>query len=481
MAPGPTGAPSDAPPQPGRRGNRWRHVLGMAALFVLALIVLGVEASTAPFEGDEADYTATSRYFGYWFQPGGLQREEWDGNHWTRTQPPLTRYIIGSWLMARGHDLESLNQPYVSTASSFEVNRRKGRVPTDDVLAAARQPMVLLGAGAVTLLYPLGVLLSGPLAGMVAVGLALSSPFLRYTLVHAWAEAPLACFMLLAAVLAALAVRRLVTREARLPGEPTGRHWLWWGGALGLALGLASATKLTGLVGAPLLAAGVALVLVWQRRALTAAQVRGLLAAAAWATVIMLLVIVAVNPFLWRGPVVGLSSMVAQRQREMAEQQEQWPEYAVLRVAERPWLTAVGVTRVGPWGEVVPVAVPTGLGLGLLGIIVSARRLRRQQAGDDPSSNGVHAPNGDGAAILMLLVWLAGYTAAIVAGLGLNYPRYFLPSMLLLIPFMGAGAAFVVERALRLWRGRAAIPVAAREPHQSSVQPPVQPQVPESA
>lgn len=466
-------------PQVGRRGGRWRHAVSMAVLFVLALVVLGAEASTAPFEGDEADYTATSRYFGYWFMAGGLQREEWDGNHWTRTQPPLTRYIVGAWLMARGYDLESLNKPYVSTASSFEVNRSKGRVPTDDVLAAARQPMVLLGAGAVTLLYPLGVLLSGPLAGLVAVALAISSPFLRYTLVHAWAEAPLACFLLLAAVLAALAVRRLVSGGARsLPGGRAGARWRWWGGglvlALGLALGLAAATKLTGLVGAPLVVAGVAVILLWQRRTLSAEQVRGLVTTAASATVVMLLVIFAVNPFLWRGPVEGLSSMVAQRQREMTEQQKQWPEYAVLRVAERPWLTAVGITRAGPWGDVVPVAVPVGLGLGLLGVVVSAGRLRRQEiAGDSASTvaaapNGSQAPNGDGATIMMLLVWLLGYTAAIVAGLGLNYPRYFLPSMLLLIPFMGAGTAFIVERVLHLTRGRAATP---RTAHQSQMHP----------
>jgi len=454
----------------------------MAALFLLALVVLGAEAAAAPFEGDEADYTATSRYFGYWLQPGGLQRSEWDGNHWTRTQPPLTRYIIGAWLMARGYDLESLNQPYVSTASSFEVNRRKGRVPTDDVLAAARQPMVLLGAGALTLLYPLGVLLGGPLAGFVAVGLALSSPFLRYTLVHAWAEAPLSCFMLLAAVLAALAVRQLIsaseagTRKLR---------WLWWGGALGLALGLASATKLTGLVGAPLLVGGVAGVLVWQRRTLAAAQVRALLALATVAILVMLAVFVAVNPFLWRGPLDGLASMVAQRQREMAEQQEQWPEYAVVSVAERPWLTAIGVTRAGPWADLTPVAVPVGLGLGLLGLVASMRRLRRRpavvaqvsQAADALTSHSAPAPNGDGAAVVLLLVWLAGYTAAIMVGLGLNYPRYFLPSALLLIPFMGAGGALLADgvRHLLRARGRRLVPQHASAP------PVAHPPVPESA
>src|SRR3954452_8402555 len=190
------------PPQPTRQpsASTRLHALVTLGIFLLALVVLGVEARGSPFEADEADYVATSRYFGYLVLQRDASRKEWGSNHWTRTQPPLTRYIVGAWLTGWGYDLEKLNQPYVSTASSFEVNRQKGRVPTDDVLARSRQPMVLLGAGAVALLYPLGVLLGGALAGtatgvlagVAAALLALSSPFVRYTLVHTWAEAPLA-------------------------------------------------------------------------------------------------------------------------------------------------------------------------------------------------------------------------------------------------------------------------------------------------
>jgi hypothetical protein len=50
----------------------------------------------------------------------------------------------------------------------------------------------------------------------------------------------------------------------------------------------------------------------------------------------------------------------------------------------------------------------------------------------------------------MLTAWLIGYTAAIVAGLGLSYPRYFLPACLLLLPFMGAGLAYLLARAISM-------------------------------
>ena len=398
------------------------------ALFLIALVVLGTEAASAPFEADEADYVATSRYFGYLFLQGDPSRPEWDSNHWTRTQPPLTRYIVGAWLTLRGYDLETLNQPYVSTASSFEVNRRKGRVPEDDVLAAARQPMVLLGAGAIALLYPLGVLIAGMGGGVVAVGLALTSTFLSYTLVHAWAEAPLAFFLLLSALLSAAGARRV----AQGGGSAA------WAVSLGLAIGLASTTKLTGLVGLPIVAF-VSTVAAIRPVGESATRLRKrLLLGAVIATTTMLAVMIGLNPFLWRGPISGLASMVVQRQQEMADQQEQWPEYAVYGIPAKVWQTAVGSTRLGPWSDIPPLAVPIGLGLGALGLVTGLRR--------------PIADRGDRAAVNMLVGWLVFYVVVIMAGLGLSYPRYFLPSCLLFAPFVGAGGATAIQAvARRVW------------------------------
>ena len=407
----------------------WRHAAATLAIFLLALLVLGIEASTSGFEADEADYVATSRYFGYLFLQRDVARKEWDGNHWTRTQPPLTRYIVGAWLTGYGHDLETMNQPYVSTASSFEVNRQKGRVPTDEVLARARQPMVLLGAAAIALLYPLGLVLGGPLAGLSAVALALTSAFLRYTLVHAWAEAPLAFLLLLSALLATVGAGQLAA------GRP---RWPIWGLALGLVLGLASATKLTGLVGIPIVLAAASWLAIRAWRSGRPDIARRLVGWAALSAATALLVMVALNPFLWRGPVSGLVSMIEQRRDEMAFQQEQWPEFAVLNLADRPWLLAVGSTRVGPWGDLPTVAVVAGLGLATAGLWSVRRRL---------------SPSTGDAAVLMLLAWLGGYLLAIFGGLGLSYPRYFLPGCLLLLPLMGAGTGWLLNQVLALPRG----------------------------
>ena len=405
-------------------------------IFLLALLVLGIEASAAPFEADEADYVATSRYFGYLVLQRDVTRKEWGSNHWTRTQPPLTRYIVGAWLTGWGYDLEKLNQPYVSTASSFEVNRQKGRVPTDDVLARSRQPMVLLGAGAAALLYPLGLVLGGPLAGVAAALLALTSPFIRYTLVHTWAEAPLAFFLLLSALLAAVGVQRIVSQRVSV-----GRA-AWWAVWLGLGLGLASATKLTGLVGvAPVLAtAGLWL---WAARGAepegSAALERGtaamsgvrraLLVWTAVAAAVTVAVFVIVNPYLWPDPLGGVMGMVEERRDEMAFQQDQWPEFAVKGWAERPWLTTTGSLQVGPLAE-TPMAVLVNLPLAIVGLVAISRNLRQRSIP---------------LAVVSLMAWAGVYLVAIVGGLGLKYPRYFMPTTLLLLPVVGLGVAVVVR------------------------------------
>ena len=109
-----------------------------------------------------------------------------------------------------------------------------------------------------------------------------------------------------------------------------------------------------------------------------------------------------------------------------------------LNVADRPWLLAVGATRVGPWGDLPPLAVVIGLALAAAGVW----SLRRQLS-----------PLAIEPATLMLLAWLGGYAVAIFAGLGLSYPRYFLPACLLLLPLMGAGLGYVLSLAVAQSRG----------------------------
>jgi 4-amino-4-deoxy-L-arabinose transferase-like glycosyltransferase len=279
--------------------------------------------------------------------------------------------------------------------------------------------MVLLGAGAIALLFLLGAVLGGTATGLVTAALALSSPFIRYTLVHVWAEAPLALFLVLSALLGAIGPKRVLA----------GGSVVAWAIALGVGLGLASATKLTGLVGLAVLCGAVTLAAVWLLRAGRPDAARRIIGWAALSCVVAVVLFVAVNPYLWRGPVVGLVGMLEERRDEMAFQQEQWPEYAVLSWSERPWLTLSGSLQVGPLAE-TPAAALVNLPFLVVGIVGAVMLLRQAE----PMS-----PAG------MLVAWMLGYIVAIVLGLGLKYPRYFMPTTLLFLPVLALGFVIAVR------------------------------------
>lgn len=393
-------------------------------VFVVAAVVLLIEARLSPFEIDESGYIWSSRYFAHVVLRGDVTHEEWDVNYWTLTQPPMTRYIVGAWLTAHGYDLFKMNKPYVPTASSYEINVMKGRVPTDEVLWRARQPLALLGAGSIGLLFLLGARIGGTWVGLVTAALALSSAFIRYTLVHVWAEGPLAFFLVLSVLLA--------TRFAS--ATLSGRRWLHPAVGLALAVALATSVKLTGVVGIVALGGWAAAVYtrVAVGRVLDRPLAGMLVAALAIVTLTTAALWVLVNPFLWREPIERTRLIVVNRAEETAIQQAQFPEYAVHGWAERPWLTISGSLQIGPLAE-TPLAALVNLPLLALGFVALAHR-RRREAG----------------AIGILLAWAATYFVVIVLGLGLNYPRYFMPTTLLFSPVVALGLVYATQS---IWHG----------------------------
>ena len=123
----------------------------------------------------------------------------------------LTNFLVGGWLAARGYDVRRL-----SVVPSVRSHQKPGRRTAGGceqvdsaLLAAAREPMVPLGAAVATVLYILGRLLGGRVAGLVAVGLALGSPLLRDYLPQARSECVLSLWILLGLLLAYLSARRV--------------------------------------------------------------------------------------------------------------------------------------------------------------------------------------------------------------------------------------------------------------------------------
>ena len=79
-------------------------------LFLAALLVFGT--ARTKIDSDEGNWIGTTRYFETYFIQRDYSPEAWADGYWTRTQPMVFRYLIGSWLWLRGHDLQIQNPNY---------------------------------------------------------------------------------------------------------------------------------------------------------------------------------------------------------------------------------------------------------------------------------------------------------------------------------------------------------------------------------
>ena len=158
---------------PRRRLVEASLVLGV---FLAALLVFGT--AKAKIDSDEGNWIGTTRYFETYFIQRDFSPEAWADGYWTRTQPMVFRYVIGSWLWLRGHDLQIQNPNY-DYSKTAAANRRLGIAPSDDVLLDARMPARLMAALAVTMLYLVVRVLAGPLGGLAAAISATGQPVPR--------------------------------------------------------------------------------------------------------------------------------------------------------------------------------------------------------------------------------------------------------------------------------------------------------------
>jgi hypothetical protein len=407
---------------------------------LLVLCILVVAASTfavarAKSDGDEAEWIGTSRFFLTLFVERDLSAEAWPDGYWTRTQPMMARYVIGSWLWLRGHDLTSLN-PAHNHNLSWAANQRAGTAPSNAILDEARIPMRALAALSVVLLYLIVRLLAGPVGGLAATLLALGSPYLNEHLVRAKGDTTLTFFMLLALLLGVISLRRV----------PMGPPSLRWGAAAGLALGLAMGSKLTGTL-------GVLAVVVWGVLAMVARR-KTPHSPLAWPAVVLVAAAIGFvisNPFLYRDPLRHTWLMFEHRQEEMARQVREEPYRAVNslserveRVWERSLLHETWGSSYGGW-PIEPLLV-------LLGLAGLATRVVRRRPGPE----------------LFVLLWAACVFAGVTWGLRYLLQHYFVPTTVVADLLAGVGVGWLVQSAIGQLAALRRRPPQLRQP---SVQP----------
>lgn len=449
-------------------GGRWSVGLAVA-VFLLAAAVLFQRASQVDYNTDEGQKIAAAGYFELVFVDRVFTGPAWDETYWTLTQPPMVRYILGAAIWLTGNPIPRLNpehridevrgpdrERYWDARTFRDEDRlnRERRIdkPSAAVLAAGRAPMVLFGAGAVLVLFLLGRALGGLVAGLVASLGLLLAPIALTWLPRANAEAPLLFFLLLGLCLgawAALMARGelvgLASRVVRPGGKNVartdvlGRAWPILGVLAGAATGLGAATKLPGTLGLVALAGFT----VWSLavRRWTPRSAAGSWRWSGLAAVVGLAGFVLVNPFLWPDPVGRTSAMLHFRRQELFGQRvlndrDAVPDDLAARASvllERSFVLEAPVAR--------RTGLPLDAALAVVGVGVLGRR-----AWTGRREGGLVGPEA------FVLAWIATFLVGTAPNLGLDWQRYYLPTVALGLVLTGVGAQFVVDLAVRRWR-----------------------------
>ncbi|MGE3269077.1 MAG: ArnT family glycosyltransferase [Chloroflexota bacterium] len=440
---------------------RWSLELLLPICVFISSLYVFFDAK-AKFDSDEGNKVGTTRYFETFFIDRDFSDEAWADSHWTRTQPMVFRYVIGSWLWWRGHDLQSLNPNYEVT-KSYQANKRLGQVPPDEVLEDARAVTKTMAALAVTVLYLIVRVLAGPaggsVGGLVAAIMAMGSPYLEENLIRAKAESILMFFLLGALLFAILSLQRAAPNW---PGAG-------WGILTGIFLGLAFGTKLTAvliIIAVALWGAAACLddrfgpwvrwLPVWSPLSLARGRVTGgggsppdttspvSRRGAPWVWPAAVLITTAVvfvgsNPYTWPNPVQRTWILFEYRRFEMSEQQRFVPSRAIYDLRERAstvWERSVWNDAFAPSRLNQPVeAVLTVIGAVWLAIL-AVRSAR----------NGV----GPGSVELLVFLWLGLLWAGVSAGLGFLLQHYFVPTAMTAILLSGLVIGWSIQAVWKL-------------------------------
>ncbi|MGH2535298.1 MAG: glycosyltransferase family 39 protein [Thermomicrobiales bacterium] len=432
-----------------------RDPLIAAALFALTLWLLLPAVDQTPFHRDEARWIYRVNLLREWRDPLGprwqdegypVRYRSYDEYYRMRGQPPFAGYVFGLGLLLHGHDATTNGFWIMDRDNAW--NAARGNMPAPDDLHAARRTNVVIAALTVVAVYVVGRRLTNRVGGAVGALALAVHPLLEDTATRAWSD-PL---LMLLVALAAIAAYRLADR-------PTWIRAI----LLGTLLGLGGATKLSPLVLAlPLAVIGtIFLSQRWLRVRRGAQQAPDRLG---WQLLAVPLIacaaFVAVYPYLWTNPIAHTSALFEFRADSFRAQAVAFPPAKVDGLADafRRIGDELGA-RFSTTGRIVDaVERHTGIdlpnawrdngldlavavvGLELLVVIVARRGLRSAHA--------------------LAAAVIGGQAAIVVAGMGVEYARYLLPVLLLIVICIGvvAGSAWLaVSRLAGVWFARSSL------------------------
>ncbi len=245
-----------------------------------ALGSFGFRLADEPSFVDEWAYVSQSYYFDRSLHP--------DNPAWldypALDLPPLTKHLVGFSLKASGYRLPT---PVAAWAWYADDHSTFG---PPEMLNAARRPIVVFGAVGCVAIFAIGTLAADVWVGLLAAILLMIDPLYRMLARRAMADIPAEAFILMTVALGLWSWR----------GVLSGR-WGWARGlagflAAGIMAGLATLSKLNGVLGLFILAAWMPLAAWRGRRLMTILVGWGLAVMVAFGT------FAALNPFLTARP-----------------------------------------------------------------------------------------------------------------------------------------------------------------------------------
>ena len=257
--------------------------LGLESLAILicCLVYFGWNVSAEPHFMDESAYISQSFYAdllreGRWNHPAWLDYAACD-------LPPLPKYLIGLEFWVEGY-----RRPTLTDSRTWYKHLDRQFVSLSG-LVAARRPSIFLGAVGCVAIFWLGSLGFDRRVGALAALFLAVNPLYRMHARRAMSDVPAECFILLSLVFGLIAWKR-----ASL-GLLSVRTWLYVGAA-GVMVGLATLSKLNGVLSGLVLGAWITLALGSKG---FSARAKGFLAAATVAAVVVAFgTFTALNPFL---------------------------------------------------------------------------------------------------------------------------------------------------------------------------------------
>ena len=297
----------------------WEYVI-----LSLCLLLIPLSIDRTGILHDEPDWIHQSRSLEL-FLSGDFSNSYWDIQHDTLTQPPLARYIIGVGRWLGGYNAEDL--------TSLERFYQGDPTYTIDagLIRWSRYPIVVLAVLTTLILFWVIRRYMGRLTAFAFLGLFLLNPSMVGWLIVAQSEMPLMFFVVLAILpcLAALESWRRVTIGVDTEIGQLNQV-VFWLVMVGLVGGLAASAKLNGFA-ATLAASSLGVLLPLLDRRPLSTRVRLVFAIRATVLPILagLLVMIALNPFLYTDPIGRIGKMLVYRTYEMNWQANTWPENRV--------------------------------------------------------------------------------------------------------------------------------------------------------